>query len=342
MVRLISNTKIEKKRENPMMWLKVLRQNINHLTRRARGSASIEHKNGNGSVKGNKTNNNGAEVNRNEDHNGSIDIKSQAKKKSGGPGSGPLLQQAEISSSQLDFFKMLDEKIENGPDYDESIDASASADRITGLLRRWELASISCSSLTEMRSVSTIKNHASILYTPRQSLSAKDREGMRNIIGGRPESAPVYMTANRIDGLQETLTASPNMPRHVLESISQSPTQSLKSMTPPGMSPINQRYQDYRDSNYQKIPKITKAAASAAAQYSHVQNSLNGDFLTQQQNLYREQYLQQTGMVTIPSHYSVVGSPAGKNNPYVQQFQITNSKHFPAPRKRDFNAAQMT
>lgn len=58
------------------------------------GSASIEQKNGNGSVKGNKTNNNGAEVNRNEEQNGSIDIKSQAKKKSGGPGSGPLLQQA--------------------------------------------------------------------------------------------------------------------------------------------------------------------------------------------------------------------------------------------------------
>lgn len=171
------------------------------------------------------------------------------------------------------------------------------------------------------------------MYTPRQSLSAKDREGMRNIIGGRPESAPVYMTANRIDGLQETLSASPNMPRHVLESISQSPTQSLKSMTPPGMSPISQRYQDYRD-NYHQIPKVTKA------QYSHVQNSLNGDFVTQQ-NLYREQYLQQTGMVSIPSHYSV-GSPSAKNNPYVQQFQIANSKHFPAPRKRDFNAAQMT
>ncbi|XP_046402940.1 uncharacterized protein LOC124168718 [Ischnura elegans] len=31
--------------------------------------------------------------------------------------SGPLLAQAEVSSSQLDFFKMLDERIENGPDY---------------------------------------------------------------------------------------------------------------------------------------------------------------------------------------------------------------------------------
>ncbi|XP_033227694.1 uncharacterized protein LOC117179742 isoform X2 [Belonocnema kinseyi] len=321
-----------------MMWLKVLRQNITHLTRRARGSASIEQKNGNGNAKGNKTNNNGAEVNRNEDQNGSVD-KSQAKKKPGTPGSGPLLQQAEISSSQLDFFKMLDEKIENGPDYDESLDASARADRITGLLHRWELASMSWSNLADLKNVSssTIKNHASVMYTSRQSLSAKDREGMRNIIGGRPESAPVYMTANRVDGLEENCTPSPIMPRHVLESISQSPTQSLKSVTPPGMSPTKQRYQDYRDCNTSQVTKVTKA------QYSHVQSPLNGDYMTQQ-NLYREQYLQQTGMLAIPPPYTV-GSPGGnalKNNPYVQQFQIAGSQHFPAPRKRDFNAAQMT
>lgn len=175
------------------------------------------------------------------------------------------------------------------------------------------------------------------MYTSRQSLSAKDREGMRNIIGGRPESAPVYMTANRVDGLEESCTPSPIMPRHVLESISQSPTQSLKSVTPPGMSPTSQRYQDYRDCNTNQVTKITKA------QYSHVQSPLNGDYMTQQ-NLYREKYLQQTGMLAIPPPY-MVGSPGAnvlKNNPYVQQFQIAGSQHFPAPRKRDFNAAQMT
>lgn len=60
------------------------------------GSASIEPKNG--STKSNKTNNNGAEVNRNEDNqNGAPDVKSQAKKKNGGPGNGPLLQQAWVN-----------------------------------------------------------------------------------------------------------------------------------------------------------------------------------------------------------------------------------------------------
>ena len=176
------------------------------------------------------------------------------------------------------------------------------------------------------------------MYTSRQNLSAKDREGMRNIIGGRPESAPVYIRAsNRVDGLQETHSSSPNMPRHVLESISQSPTQSLKSMTPPGMSPTSQRYQEYKDCNTNQILKVAKA------QYPNVQSPINGDYVTQQ-NLYREQYLQQTGMIAIPPPYSV-GSPGGnvlKNNPYVQQFQIASSQHFPAPRKRDINAAQMT
>lgn len=54
----------------------------------------MEQKNGNGNVKGNKTNNNGVEVNRNEDQNGSVDAKGQAKKKPTAPGGGPLLQQA--------------------------------------------------------------------------------------------------------------------------------------------------------------------------------------------------------------------------------------------------------
>ncbi|XP_014204398.1 uncharacterized protein LOC106636515 [Copidosoma floridanum] len=73
-------------------------------------SASIEQKNGNN--KPSKTNNNGADVNRNEEQNGSLD-KNQAKKKPVVPGGTPLLQQTEISNSQLDFFRMLDEKIEN-------------------------------------------------------------------------------------------------------------------------------------------------------------------------------------------------------------------------------------
>ena len=308
------------------------------------GSASVEQKNGNGNAKNNKTNNNGVEVNRNEEQNGTGEVKGQAKKKPSAPGSGPLLQQAEISTSQLDFFKMLDEKIENGPDYDESVDTTARAERVSNLLRQWELASVTWSSMSELNNASPTdtKNRTSASNTPRQSLSAKDREGMRNIVGGRPESAPIYMrNANRVDGLQEAHHCpSPNMPRHVLESITQSPTQSLKNVTPPGSSsPTGLRYQD----SYKECNANQPSSKSVKVHYTTANNPVNGEYVTQQA-LYREQYLQQTGIITVPSQYSA-GSAAGnvlRNNPFVQQYQISSPQHFSTPRKRGFNAAQMT
>ncbi|XP_066588375.1 uncharacterized protein [Prorops nasuta] len=318
------------------MWLKVLRQNISHLARRAKGSASIEQKNGNGNGKGNKTNNNGVEANRNEDQNGSVEAKGQAKKKPAAPGSGPLLQQAEISTSQLDFFRMLDEKIENGPDYDESLDKVARAERVSSLLRRWELASMTWSSVSDLNTTApaSLKSRSPDLSTSRQSLSAKDREGMRNIIGGRPESAPIFVrNANRVDGLQDSHCPSPNMPRHVLESITQSPTQSMKNSTPPGTSPTCMRYQEsYKECTSQK---------SVKQQFGN-QNQVNGEYMAQQA-LYREQYLQQTGIIAVTPQFSTQspGSNVLRGSPY-QQFQITSPQHFTAPRKRGFNAAQMT
>lgn len=334
------------------MWLKVLRQNLSQLARRAKGSASIEQKNGNGNTKGNKTNNNGVEVNRNEEQNGPIDIKSQTKKKPTTPGSGPLLHQAEVSSSQVDFFKMLDEKIENGPDYDESSDAAATVERVSGLLRRWELASVTWSSVSELNaSPSTLRGRCSSFSNSRQSLTAKDREGMRNIIGGRPESAPIFVrNANRVDGLQEAMCPSPNMPRHVLESISQSPNQSQRN-TPPSSSPTCIRYGDYNPGNQSPIG-ITGKIGNKIVQQSGNQSyksSTNGEFMNHHQ-LYREQreYLQQTGIISSTSQFSGQGNYSGgvinRGNNYVQPFQISssNNDNFGSPRKRGFNAAQMT
>ncbi|XP_015175133.1 PREDICTED: uncharacterized protein LOC107065718 isoform X1 [Polistes dominula] len=340
----LPTSNLENKETGAKMWLKVLRQNISHLARRAKGSSSVEPKNGgNGNAKGNKTNNNGVEVNRNEEQNGSSDVKNQTKKKPNAAGNGPLLQQAEISTSQLDFFKMLDEKIENGPDYDEALDSTNRAEHVSNLLRRWELASVTwSSSVSDLNqpSLSNQKNRNPALSTSRQSLSAKDREGMRNIVGGRPESAPIFMrNANRVDGLQETHCPSPNMPRHVLESITQSPTQSLKNVTPPGSSPTNFRYQDsFKECNANQIPSKTTSKLHYGSQ-----NPVNGEYVTQQA-LYREQYLQQTGIIVPSSQYSAE-SPGGnvlRNNPFVQQFQIGSPQHFSVQRKRGFNAAQMT
>lgn len=303
-----------------------------------RSASSVEQKNGNGNVKGNKTNNNGVEVNRNEDQNGGLDAKGQPRKKSIVPG-GPLLQQAEISTSQLDFFRMLDEKIENGPDYDESLDTASRVERVSSLLRCWELASVSwsgVSDLNETTSSSNQKSRVSTLNCSRQNLSAVDREGMRNIVGGRPESAPIYMrNANRVDGLQGTHCPSPNMPRHVLESISQSPTQSVQTSTPPACpSPIARSHfrRDY-DQDYNK-----DFPSPVAGQVYVPQNC---QFVTQNE-FYRDEYLEQTGIIT-PRY--TVGSPGGnvlRNSSYVQHFQNLANPHFNTPRRRGFNTAQMT
>ncbi|XP_054271490.1 uncharacterized protein LOC128992103 [Macrosteles quadrilineatus] len=57
---------------------------------------------------------------------------------------GPLLAQAELSTSQSDFFKMLDDKIENGPDYDSTCEYEIAMEhaRLCRLLQDWEMAKI--------------------------------------------------------------------------------------------------------------------------------------------------------------------------------------------------------
>lgn len=195
------------------------------------------------------------------------------------------------------------------------------------------------SSVSELDNTSPFnaKRRVPTMNSSRQTLTAKDREGMRNIVGGRPESAPICIrNANRMDGLQDSHCPSPNMPRHVLESITQSPTQSMKHTTSSvhASSITDSRYQDSYNKDCMAEQKI---------QYTG-QNPVNGEYLTQQA-LYREQYLQQTGIITVTPQYNTIGSPDGgnvlRNNPYVQHFQIANSQHFPGPRRRD-NGAQMT
>lgn len=220
------------------------------------------------------------------------------------------------------------------------------AERVSSLLRRWELASVTWSSVSDLNNTSSPSNQkgrAPVLSNSRQSLSAKDRESMRNIIGGRPESAPIFVR-NRVDGLQDShYCPSPNLRRHALESITQSPTQSMKTATPPSCaSPISSRY--VHDSYDKEYSAVTEQQQPKKCYYVG-QNPMNGEYVTQQA-LYREQYLQQTGIVAMGPPYSS-GSPGGnmlRNNPYVQHFQIaTNPQHFATPaRRRGFNAAQMT
>ncbi|GAB0089672.1 uncharacterized protein DMENIID0001_042510 [Sergentomyia squamirostris] len=58
-----------------------------------------------------------------------------------------LLQSQDISTSQQNFFRMLDQKIENGPDYDSSSETEVALEqaRLTSLFQHWESASLSAS-----------------------------------------------------------------------------------------------------------------------------------------------------------------------------------------------------
>ncbi|XP_071527770.1 uncharacterized protein [Panulirus ornatus] len=50
---------------------------------------------------------------------------------------GPLLAQAKVSESQHDFFMMLDEKIENGPDYDSETEEVERRRRLQEYAEQW-------------------------------------------------------------------------------------------------------------------------------------------------------------------------------------------------------------
>ncbi|EAT47563.1 AAEL001343-PA [Aedes aegypti] len=60
---------------------------------------------------------------------------------------GSLLQSQEISSSQQNFFRMLDQKIEEGPDYDSSSETEQALEeaRMNALVQHWESASLTTS-----------------------------------------------------------------------------------------------------------------------------------------------------------------------------------------------------
>ncbi|XP_055382147.1 putative uncharacterized protein DDB_G0294196 isoform X2 [Condylostylus longicornis] len=58
-----------------------------------------------------------------------------------------LLQSQEISTSQQNFFKMLDQKIEDGPDYDSNSETEIALEeaRLNALVQHWESASLTAS-----------------------------------------------------------------------------------------------------------------------------------------------------------------------------------------------------
>lgn len=70
----------------------------------------------------------------------------------------------EISSSQQNFFRMLDKKIEDGPDYDSSSETEMALEeaRLNALVQHWESASLTasiCSSTSRSLQGTPVRNN---------------------------------------------------------------------------------------------------------------------------------------------------------------------------------------
>jgi hypothetical protein len=74
-----------------------------------------------------------------------------------------LTKNREISTSQQNFFKMLDQKIEQGPDYDSNDETEIALEeaRLNSLVQHWESASLSasmCSSTSRSLQNTPVRN----------------------------------------------------------------------------------------------------------------------------------------------------------------------------------------
>ena len=113
-----------------------------------------------------------------------------------------------------------------GPDYDETSECPNHIERVSGFLRRWELAS----SIEETPSnISLSRNQHNHSNHRHHSHNHHHHHYHDQHSQSQSRAIPLsHRVVNRLDGLEDIQhRPSPNMPRHILESISQSPTQSV-------------------------------------------------------------------------------------------------------------------
>nr|CAH7718019.1 unnamed protein product [Callosobruchus chinensis] len=106
------------------------------------------------------------------------------------PFGGPLLAQTEISTSQQDFFKMLDEKIQNGPDYNSESETEMAAEqaRLKALMKDWETASAGSRSLPSTPKRKTQSAPTTIVTTT--AITAAESLQKSHVVPGGPVDRP--------------------------------------------------------------------------------------------------------------------------------------------------------
>ncbi|CRK95968.1 CLUMA_CG009409, isoform A, partial [Clunio marinus] len=126
---------------------------------------------------------------------------------------GPLLQSQDISSSQQNFFKMLDQKIEQGPDYDSNSETEIAIEeaRLNSLVQHWESASLSASMCSS--------TSRSLQNTPVRHASLNSRQSQIRSQFQQPLSAELLsqqqQMIKQLQQHQANQTASINSPKRV-------------------------------------------------------------------------------------------------------------------------------
>ncbi|XP_014231539.1 uncharacterized protein DDB_G0271670-like isoform X2 [Trichogramma pretiosum] len=217
------------------MWLRIVKKNIVQFARKFRGSASLTQKE-NG--RNRRPDSGGSEVNRN-------DANDDKTRRPVPPG-GPLVQQTEVSTSQIDFFRMLDEKIENGPDFDETDDSYSILHHLKSP-RAKSLALSMLASLPQPEAATTTITTSSTTSSSNTSVAGSG--GAKR----RPSSTPITIKrssheADKIDGISSdqrhhhhnqaggngaAKIQTANLPKHLLEPIAQSPKSYTSTRTSP-------------------------------------------------------------------------------------------------------------
>ncbi|KAH8318482.1 hypothetical protein KR067_003943 [Drosophila pandora] len=196
-----------------------------------------------------------------------------------------LLQSQEISSSQQNFFRMLDKKIDEGPDYDSASETEIALEeaRLNALRQHWESASLTasiCSSAS--RSLQT---------TPIRQVQVPLKQPPRGAgLLLQPSSAAAVSTA------MVSIPATEYLPQHVMAGRQQQQQQVQQvQQVPQQQAPVLYQQQQQQLILLPQLDgSVVNTSTAAAAQLAQLQQQQ----LSQQQQLYQQQ---QQYLLTLPA-----------------------------------------
>ncbi|KAH8314728.1 hypothetical protein KR074_012130 [Drosophila pseudoananassae] len=199
-----------------------------------------------------------------------------------------LLQSQEISSSQQNFFRMLDKKIDEGPDYDSASETEIALEeaRLNALRQHWESASLT----------------ASICSSASRSLQTTPIRQVQVPLKQPPRGAGLLLqpsSAAAVSSAMVSIPATEYLPQHVMAGRQQQQQQQVQ------VQQVQQVQQQQAAVLYQQqqqqlilLPQldgsVVNTSTAAAAQLAQLQQQQ----LSQQQQLYQQQ---QQYLLSLPA-----------------------------------------